>query len=345
MQSIARPIEAALPLGAELAATTLKHVAAAAGVSISTASRALAGNPAISAATRTRVKQAAEQLNYRPNAQARALRNARSNAIGLVIPSLDNSYFAAMAAAIEQEANAHGVATMITSCGEDPARLERALDALTQRQVDGIITVPLDGAEDAIRQAHSHRPLLLIDRTLGEFPAVISDPGPGMHKAIAQLKDKGHTSIGYLSGPQETSTGRQRLAVFTEAARDLDIHIHHGSFQHREGYKGAIELLNAGVTAIVAADSMMTAGALEACHNSGKAIGEEVALVGFDDFIYLRFQPAPISVVDQNVDHMGKIATAELIAAIKNKRPPQGSIIDTRYIPRMSTAFTVESDS
>lgn len=150
-----------------MAATTLKNVAAAAGVSISTASRALAGNPAISAATRTRVEQAAVQLNYRPNAQARALRNARSNAIGLVIPSLDNSYFAAMAAAIEQEANAHGVATMITSCGEDPARLERALDALTQRQVDGIITVPLDGAEDAIRQAYSHRPLLLIDRALG----------------------------------------------------------------------------------------------------------------------------------------------------------------------------------
>jgi len=218
-----------------MAATTLKHVAAAAGVSISTASRALAGNPAISVATRTRVKQAAEQLNYRPNAQARALRNARSNAIGLVIPSLDNSYFAAMAAAIEQEANAHGFATMITSCGEDPARLERALDALTQRQVDGIITVPLDGAEEAIDQAHSHRPLLLIDRTLGEFPAVISDPSPGMHRAIAQLKDKGHTSIGYLSGPQETSTGRQRLAVFTEAARDLNIHIHHGSFRHRGG--------------------------------------------------------------------------------------------------------------
>ena len=65
-----------------MAAITLKHVAAAAGVSISTASRALAGNPAISAATRTRVKQAAEQLNYRPNAQARALRSARAWAFG-----------------------------------------------------------------------------------------------------------------------------------------------------------------------------------------------------------------------------------------------------------------------
>ena len=137
-----------------MAGTTLKDVAAAAGVSISTASRSLSGNPAISESTRQRVKDTAVKLNYRPNAQARALRSSRSNAIGLVIPSLDNAYFAAMAAAVEEAADKQGLATMITSCGEEPQRLVKALDALMERQVDGIIAVPLEGAEEADREDH-----------------------------------------------------------------------------------------------------------------------------------------------------------------------------------------------
>ncbi|MBK4173558.1 substrate-binding domain-containing protein [Corynebacterium macginleyi] len=328
-----------------MATTTLKDVAAAAGVSISTASRSLAGKTSISDATRTRVQNIADKLNYRPNAQARALRSARSHAIGLIIPSLDNPYFAGMAAAVEKEANTQGIATMITSCGEDPQRLATALEALGQRQVDGIIAVPLVGAQDALAQSQDHHPLILIDRELNSLPAVVSDPSPGLNDAITQLKNKGHTKIGYLSGPQETSTGRQRLAVFKQAAQGMDMHIHQGNFRHREGYKGAIDLLHAGVTAIVAGDSMMTAGALEACHNAGKSIGKEIALVGFDDFIYLRFQAAPISVVDQNVSHMGRTAAAELISSIENKRQPQGKILPTRYIPRMSTAHEVQGEN
>lgn len=328
-----------------MATTTLKDVAAAAGVSISTASRSLAGNTSISKATRTRVQDVAEKLNYRPNAQARALRSARSHAIGLIIPNLDNPYFAAMAAAVEKEANAQGIATIITSCGEDPERLVTALEALGQRRVDGIIAVPLAGTKDALAQSQEQRPLVLIDRELDSLPAVVSDPSSGINDAVAQLKDKGHTKIGYLSGPQETSTGRQRLEVFKQAAQGMDIHIHQGNFRHKEGYKGAIELLQAEVTAIVAGDFMMTAGALEACHNAGKAIGQEVALVGFDDFIYLRFQAAPISVVDQDVACMGRTAAAELIASIEDKRQPQGKILPTRYIPRMSTAHEVQGEN
>ena len=64
-----------------------------------------------------------------------------------------------------------------------------------------------------------------------------------MKQAVEQLKEKGHTHIGYLSGPQETSTGRQRLHAFKAATRGMPTHIHHGSYRHREGYKGAIALL------------------------------------------------------------------------------------------------------
>ncbi|HCG46436.1 MULTISPECIES: LacI family DNA-binding transcriptional regulator [Corynebacterium] len=326
-----------------MSGATLKDVAAAAGVSVSTASRSLADNPAISEATRRRVKKAAASLNYHPNAQARALRSSRSNAIGLVIPSLVNPYFAAMAAAIEEAAEARGFATIITSSAEDGTKLASALDALSSRQVDGIVAVPMHGAEEALVATAALRPLLLVDRHLGDLPAVVSDPTPGIAAALALLKRRGHSRIGYLSGPDSTSTGRERLEVFLRESSGLDVIVHDGGFRRKEGYKATLDLLDSQVTAIVAGDSMMTFGALEACHNAQVDIGKQLALVGFDDFVFLRYQPSPVSVIDQEVDRLGVAAVDSLIHAIETKTTPRGVVHPTRFIPRPSTAYGPQS--
>ena len=322
-----------------MAGATLKDVAAAAGVSVSTVSRSLADNPAISEATRRRVKEAASALNYRPNAQARALRSARSNAIGLVIPSLVNPFFAAMAGAIEEAAETRGFATIITSCNEDGQRLITAINALSARQVDGILAVPMHGTEQALAEAATQRPLLLVDRHLGDLPAVVSDSTPGFAAAIALLKRRGHSRIGYLSGPQETSTGRERLEIFLRESEGLDVCVHGGGFRRKQGYKGTLDLLDSQVTAIIAGDSMMTFGALEACHNAQVDIGKQLALIGFDDFVFLRYQPAPVSVIDQEVSRLGALAVDSLLHAIETKTPPKDVVHPTRFIPRPSTAF------
>lgn len=321
-----------------MATPTLKDLAAATGVSISTVSRALANHPAISQATTKKVKDAAEELGYRPNAQARALRGSRSDAIGVVIPNLADPYFALIAAAIEAEAEREGIAAIMTTCSESPERLAKALDALTWRQVDGIITVPVEGAEAALNEAAKSRPLLLIDRELAPFPAVASDPRPGMFAALTQLRQKGHERIGYIPGPQQTSTGRQRLKVFRGATSEFSTFYAQGGYRRKDGYVGALELFEKDVTAIVAGDSMMTAGALEACYNAGKRIGTDIALVGFDDLNFFRLQPVPISVVDQDMAALGRLAVQQLTAAIAHNATPTGVKIPTTYIPRVSTA-------
>lgn len=110
---------------------TLKDVALQAGVSIATASRALADNPAVAASTRQRIQQLASDLGYRANAQARALRSSRSNTIGVVVPSLINHYFAAMVTEIQSTASKAGLATITTNSNEDATTMSGSLEFLT----------------------------------------------------------------------------------------------------------------------------------------------------------------------------------------------------------------------
>lgn len=320
----------------------LKDVAQAAGVSMSTASRALANNPTIAQATRDKVQQIAKELNYRPNAQAQGLRASRSNSIGVIVPTLNNPYFSAMASAIEEETSAAGLSTLVISSAEDPQRFARSVDTLLSHQSDGIIAVPIAGNEATLAQAARIKPLLLIDRTVGELPAVVSDPTPGMDAALAHLAGHGHRRVGFLSGPKNTSTGAQRFGAGREAAAKygLDWVIHHGGFTHEEGFEGTKELLAQGVTAIVAGDGMMTTGALEACHREKVSLGSELALIGFDDVPFLRLQPAPVSVIDQDVDALARRAAHELLAAVeKEGAQPQGSISPSTFIARASSDF------
>lgn len=326
------------------APTTLRDIARACNVSVSTVSRALADNPAIAKKTRQLIQETAKELNYRPNAQARALKSSRTNAIGVVVPSLVNPFFAAMAAAIEDEANKAGFATIITSSGESSPKITEAIEALRARQVDGIIAVPHIEAAEMLEDVALSIPLLFIDRHLegSNIPAVISDAAPGIKAALEALNSRGHHKVGYLAGPQTTSTGRDRLQDFRRYAEELgmDQIVHHGGYLHEEGFRGTQKLLEQQPTAIIAGDSMMTFGALEACYRENVDIGKQLALIGFDDFVFMRIQPAPVAIIDQSVEHMGRTALRNLVQSFSSSSPPDGAVVKTRFIPRESIEFT-----
>ncbi|GAB2511495.1 HTH-type transcriptional repressor PurR [Corynebacterium atrinae] len=331
-------------------AATLKDVAHAAGVAVSTASRALAGNPVVSQETSDRVRQCAEQLNYRPNAQARALRSSRSNIIGVTIPSLVNPYFAEMAAVIQEEANRAGISTIISSTSEDAERLIDSLHILSDQRVDGIIAVPYNGTEDSLAALDATgMPLVLVDRELpgNKHLSVASDSSAGLSSAVAHLLEKGNRRIGYLSGPMTTSTGVTRLEEFTAACHHFQLPeqpIYQGGYHREDGYRGTEWLLSQNVDAIIAGDSMMTVGALEACHKKGIAIGHDVALIGFDDQPIMRLQACPITVIDQQVATMGRLAFSLLHNLITDeggsgKSPPSSIRTPTTLIIRASSDF------
>ncbi|MEJ5927384.1 LacI family DNA-binding transcriptional regulator [Corynebacterium sp. H128] len=324
--------------------SNLKDVAAAAGVSISTASRALADKPSISVTTRNRVREVAKELNYQPNVQARGLRNSRTKLIGLAIPTLNNPYFATMAATIQKCATQHGQTTLITTSDEDPVQFETAIHSLSQMRVDGMIVVPSEDCAELLRDTRdAGTPIVLIDRTVPEtnLDAYVSDPLPGLRAALRTLQELGHTHIGFLSGPQSTSTGVARLAAFNAVCQELglgDTEVYPGGYEVTQGIEGARELLSRGVTALIAGDSMMTFGALDYCYSTSIAVGTALAFVGFDDLFYMSLQPTPISVIDQDVVAMSTRAHAGLCELIDAKRPqPPPGDLATTFIPRATT--------
>lgn len=316
-------------MAAEHSRPTLKDVAHRAGVSIATASRAMANNPAVAPTTRARIQDLAAEMGYLPNAQARALQSSRSNTIGIVVPSLINPYFATMVTAVQDAAKGAGLATIITNTDEQPETMAASLTFLASHGVDGIICVPDEACAEQLNQLHHQgMPLTLIDRELtgSPIPTVTSDPQPGMDAAISMLVEHHALPIGYLSGPMSTSTGRARLDAFQRACHNHDLEpqlVFRGGFEQEKGFEGATHLLDHGARALVAGDTMMTIGVLQACHRAGLSVGEDISVIGFDNQPIFALQPRPLTVIDQQVESMARQAFTVLHGLLVGTQPTQ----------------------
>ncbi|AKE42158.1 transcriptional regulator [Corynebacterium kutscheri] len=301
---------------------TLKDVAHAAGVSISTASRALSNNPIIAESTRRQVQEAAAKLKYRPNAQARALKNSRTNTIGVALPNLQNPYFGQMATTIQNLGRQAGFITIISITNENPNQLNEAINAFIAQQVDGMIIVPHNDSQEALTAVvEQHIPIVCIDREIKDstIPSVVSDSTPAITEAVHRLIDAQCTPIGFLTGVQNTSTSQQRTKAFQHAAKKAQISddlIIYDIFDLASGENGAEELIKKGAKSIIAGDSISTAGAIRAFYQLGMIPGEEIALVGFDNFLIFSIQPRPLTVISQDVETMSKQAVKLIMELI-----------------------------
>jgi len=329
---------------------TIKDVAALAGVSVATTSRVLSGNPATSADARSRVQAAAAELDYHPNAQARALRSTRTHAIGLLVPDVRNPFFADLAHTVEQAALVHGFATLLGNANERKEQQDRYLDNLIARRVDGIIVAPLGDGSGSIRSVVSREiPAVFIDRTIEgiALPSVTTDSDTGIRAAVDHLAALGHTRIGYIAGPQSTSTGRERHASFVRAAGDRGLSIDpalivFGDFQAESGSAAVRTLLALAEppTAVLVADSLMAVGAIGAIQELGLRIGTDVALISFDDIDWLALLDPPVSVIAHSVADMGRIAV-DMLRTVIDGGTPASVRLPSRLIVRGSSATPI----
>ncbi|MFP7365605.1 LacI family DNA-binding transcriptional regulator [Corynebacterium callunae] len=329
-------------------ATTLKDIARVTELSVSTVSRALANNASIPESTRQRVIEVAEKLNYRPNAQARALRKSRTDTIGVIIPDIQNPYFSSLAAAIQTVARQVGVSTILSNSEENPEILSQTLDIMDDQRLDGIIVVPhIQSKEKVVELSSRGVPIVLVDRSFEEtsIPSVTSDPVPGMTQAF-DLLCAAEVQLGYLAGPQDTSTGRQRLDTFEKLCITRDItgsSVYYGGYRQASGYEGTKILLQQGASAIIAGDSMMTIGALHAIHELNLKIGKEIQLIGFDNNPTFRLQNPPLTIIDQHVQEMGKIAFDILQKLIDGEKAQESVLLPTSLEIHGSTAVSLKA--
>jgi LacI family transcriptional regulator len=270
---------------------TLTQVAALAGVSLKTASRALNREPNVAASTGQRVQNAAELLGYRLNGIARELRRGATSAlIGLVSGDLANPFYSAVASGIERELRQHGLLLVTANNDEDP-ELERSLvDAFLERRVRALLIIPSGDDDEYLAAEGSHGvPFVFLDRAPAgmEADAVLIDNVGGARSAAEHLLAGGHERIALVADLARMSPQRARIDGFVAAMRSAgntawepyvrtDIH----DVRHAERAVRDLLALDPAPTAFFTTNNRLTTGALRALRD----VADPPALVGFDDF-------------------------------------------------------------
>lgn len=343
----------------------LRDVAAAAGVSDATVSLALSGNPRISAATAQRVIAVANELGYRPNSAARALRTESTRSLGLIVSDVANPFFAELAGAIERQAARDGYSVMLCNSDEDADRQDDyLLNMLAGSQVDGVLLVPTSSTTPGLRAvASSGAKVVLLDRpitvsgsgiaadSLRALPSVSSDPGHALAEAAELLTTLGHRRVGVVSPPLDTPLGRVRRKQIRDAlveagVRSRDIFVEAGDFRQDSGYRATTLLLERPrrPTAIIAADGPMGVGALKALRAHGFRVPHDISLICFDDAPWFDLFDPPLTTIAQPIDELAQSAVATILALLRDERPQRlpPAHPECRFIRRSSCGVPAE---
>lgn len=290
------------------ASVTLRDVAAASGVSLSTASRALddRGNAPRSAAAE-HVRKVAAELGYRRNSFASNLRRGETRTLGVLVPRLSDTVMALMFEELERAASDRGYFAMVATSGDDPEEERRAAETLLNRNVDGLIlaTARLDDElPRVLRQRGVSHALVL--RTDGVSPSAVGDDEVGGYLAVRHLIDLGHRDIAVVTGPSFTSSGVARLSGARRALREAGINppaewLIAAGYGIENGFSAGESLLGEGSkkrpTAMFAANDNIALGVIAAAHRCGIAVGQDLALVGYNDTPLSARLPTPLSSV------------------------------------------------
>lgn len=326
---------------------TIGDVAKRAGVSTTTVSRHLAGQRVRRAAE---IQDAIEALDFRASHTARSLKSGVNRTIGLVVPDVSNPFFAAVAKGVESVSRQLELKVFLSNTDES-VELERdVLQGLIGR-VDGVILAPARERSDNTAGLRSAGvPVVLLDRRLADatdLDSVLVDSHGGACSAVEHLLSLGHRRIGLVSGPLDTTPGRERYDGYVAALETAGIGVdpalvQAGDFKVDSGYQATLRLLGSpsNVTAIFSANNLMSIGVLRALHHIGVRVPEEVSVIGFDDLELAELLRPPLSVISRPAVEQGVLAMRLLRNRIEEKGPrlAQKIVLDTHLLARGSCA-------
>lgn len=335
---------------------TLVDVAQAAGVSRSTASRALSGSTLISPETRAAVQHAARELGYRPNRAASALRSNRSHLIGLVMNNLLNASFHTVAEVVQKRASASGFQVLLCITDADPDRENDVLSMLGEHGVDGTIVIGSGRSASASNTLLSAgRGVVNLIRSVqgSQAPTVLADDLDGARDATAHLLALGHTRIGYIGGSVDATSGKERFEGYRRALADVGIDVderlvRQGPFTTEFGADAVNSLLDgsASMTALYAANHEAVFGILPTLVGRGVSIPESLSLVCHEDMPWLGMWQPAVTVVDNGAAQLANVAMDLLFQQINDSVAPDGRTyrIGARLVERDSCRPLVSRD-
>lgn len=275
---------------------TLKDVAKAAGVHVSTVSRALdvRNRHLIASDQADRIRKISKKIGYTQNAAAVALRTSRTKMIGVVVPDITNTIFPPMIRGLEDALGKHGYLPIIGNTDNDPKREAELLLMLRERGVDGFVLASVELNDDVVAKLVADKvAIVTINRRVKDpsVSSVVHDENEGVRRVLTHLASLGHTHIATIAGPQRFSTGADRYQAFRKHRAAMNLHVSPqlvafaNKYDEAEGERCVEELLAAGqkFTAIACANDRLAIGAIEAMSRRGLDCPLDISVTGYND--------------------------------------------------------------
>jgi LacI family transcriptional regulator len=271
---------------------TIREVAELAGVSAPTVSRVVNGSTIVNSQMASRVRQAVEQLDYKPSAIARNLRQQRSSLWMLLIGDVENPFFTTLARGVEDVAHTAGYSLVLCNTDEDAEKESRYIETALRENAAGVIIAPVNHATDVSKFERRNTKVVCVDRSLanGSFDSVLIDSREAAKKAVMHLIEEGWTKIACITGPASSATAEERALGYADAVtraaelQDFEPIVRYSNFKFDGGYSATGDLLDGfAPDALLAANNLMALGAIEKITERGLRLGEDVGLVSFGE--------------------------------------------------------------
>jgi len=328
---------------------TIRDVAAAAGFSVNTVSRALNDKPDVSPETKRIILDTAKRLGYRPNKLARGLRSNKTQTIGVIVADIANPFFGAVVKGVDQAARKRNWSIILGNADEDYEREKEAVQVMLAEQVEGLLITPCQKEKGTIEELQkTGLPFVLLGRCFDDLPTdyVMPDEVQGGFLATKHLLEMGHTKIAMINAPLYISSAQKRLEGYKKALTQYGIDIDESlittqALTVEDGYNVAKKLLchHSLPTAIFAYSDFVAFGVMKAIRETGLRIPEDIAVVGFDDVEFSSCLEVPLTTIKTPKERMGREATKALLEKIEKRHQHVRKEIklEVKLIVRQST--------
>ena len=322
--------------------TTIIDVAKKAQVSVATVSRVVNGNYPVKDSTRRKVLEAIRDLKYIPNIQARELNTQRSSIIGIIVPSLFNTFFAEVVNGIESFTASSGYSLLLTYTKDNPISEKRCMNELLMRNVSGIINISPNTekvASDFFDQIAERMPMVFINSYV-KRPAISyvnNDEQIGTKIALEYLISLGHKNICFIRGDRSDSYEFKQNA-YEEIMRKM--HNFREDYILNIGAGNSIETVELTaekvvetlqekkeITAIFSCNDLMGIGAVNGCHRLGIKVPQDMSVMGFDNILLSNFIEPKLTTMDQNMMTLGWTAASLLMEKIANENKTSRQVV------------------
>ena len=330
-------------------AVTSRDIARKLQISQSTVSRALRGDPRVAPETTARVLEAARAMNYTPNLAARSLITRKTGTVGVVVADITNPFYPELLDVLHNELALAGYRTILVNERTDASVEQHVGDLVQGVAVDGLVYVSATLGSPLPGRSGRDIPAVLVNRYVDDagIDQVVADNRRGGALVAEALLALGHRRIAIVTGPENTTTSRDREQGFREhlaaAGAPLDEALRRvGQFSHASGYQWCLDLLAAEPrpTALFAANDVIAFGALDAARRVGITVPTELSIVGFDDIDMAGWEGFSLTTVRQPLAEMGRAAARLLLDRIEGEAdlPPRSRVFPVGLVRRDTLA-------